>query len=1155
MRLAQGLLFTWFIFNYVVMGGQWKTGNSGKTRGLAGKHRNQSARKKEELGMDKSISIGLLNCNGLNEQKLYELELIMKSQGVRMMCLVETKARVEDRKAIAVDGFLTLEQRRSDVQKHKPGGGLAILVRKEVGVVYHRHNPNINDPERQFVAQERMWVTYGSGGGKTAVCCTYLGFQANDGRHDAWNRGILEVLASEVRELRGQGFRIVLAGDFNSWVGCELESGGIPGNDSRINDNGRLFQGFLEANNLLHLNGACSDGDWSSRISEGLWTRHGSDKSTTVIDYVVISAEHISSAISLFVDEKGTLGGGSDHNALVAKLKDKFELRLKPQETKKKVGWRVTDDTDWGAYRAAVSSKIGEAKILRDVEGLADQIASIIVQSLNETVGAKRASAAPKKVFPMTIVKTLREKRLLEKVWKTAKCNFATSRGNVPPVSLLVAREELESKKDELREQMEVFFRQKRRPLLNLKRSAKKKDVSLFWRLVARNTKKSSEISALQRRRDQVLVHSKTEIAEEAQSFMHEIFQGEVGAQRHKEGGWRSQEESNDAEPQPSGGSDHQYGVNQCNRLQSEDSSRRAETDPRGFLDKDYSLSEVREVVGNLGTCKAAGFDHIPNEAIKQGPEELQNLMVILFNRVKASGCMPSAWRRGRLVLIHKRGPTTKIGNYRPLTVLTSMSSVYTKVLNARLVKVVEMHELLGEIQHGFRRTRSGADCSFVLNTVLWKASAKNKKVHLAFLDIAKAYDTVDRSILWRELKKMGFGGRFLREIQGLYDGDFVMSEINGVTTRPVYLGRGLRQGCSLSPLLFALYVTRMGFELTRADVGFKLNRVTVNGLLFADDIILIARTEEGLRELLCLVQRHFKELKLEMSVEKSKVMSSSQMMWDIQVDDEVAGCLEKVLAFKYLGVETRMSPFKGSVAMQKRAIATANRFRGSCLRVARDGPDTVDVALSLWENMALGAAFHGCESVPFSDSNILAVERHQLAVGKSALGIPVSSPSAAVTALLGLKEIKEVLYRSQLKFLVRVRQQDHKRWSHDAYLDHINGGWKSPFVANIYKIKKEIGMVRSPVSAKHVDIVVSHFFLDLLNKRISNLNLPGLRPVTKKRKFNHVMESDSSQVGVRRGWDLWIRTCVWAFVSACGAKRRGLSLAYHRLNWMLMNV
>ena len=97
---------------------------------------------------------------------------------------------------------------------------------------------------------------------------------------------------------------------------------------------------------------------------------------------------------------------------------------------------------------------------------------------------------------------------------------------------------------------------------------------------------------------------------------------------------------------------------------------------------------------------------------------------------------------------------------------MESLTGLYTKLLNMRLVSVVEEHKLLGEIQNGFRKTRSRADCGFILNTVLWKTAAQRKKVHLAFLDLQKAYDSVDRVTLWRRLAALGFKGKFLATLQ-----------------------------------------------------------------------------------------------------------------------------------------------------------------------------------------------------------------------------------------------------------------------------------------------------------------------------------------------------------------------------------------------------
>ena len=171
----------------------------------------------------------------------------------------------------------------------------------------------------------------------------------------------------------------------------------------------------------------------------------------------------------------------------------------------------------------------------------------------------------------------------------------------------------------------------------------------------------------------------------------------------------------------------HEYASAAKPHLESTDQSKTVGSDPAGFLDKDFTELEVREIIKTLGNDKATGHDFLPNEALKNAPPVLIGKIVTLFNRVKNKGEAPRAWKRGRLVLIHKKGSRTDVYNYRPLTVLAAVSGLYTKVLNNRLAAVVESHGLLEEIQNGFRKGRSGGDCAFVLNTILWKSAAQKK--------------------------------------------------------------------------------------------------------------------------------------------------------------------------------------------------------------------------------------------------------------------------------------------------------------------------------------------------------------------------------------------------------------------------------------------
>ena len=108
-------------------------------------------------------------------------------------------------------------------------------------------------------------------------------------------------------------------------------------------------------------------------------------------------------------------------------------------------------------------------------------------------------------------------------------------------------------------------------------------------------------------------------------------------------------------------------------------------------------------MIMQLKNDKAKGWDMIPNEALKNLPDNMIAMIAVLFSKIKLSGTLPDGWNRGRITLVHKYGLRELLGNYRPITVIISLSGLYSRVLNERLTQVVEQHNLLGEVQNGFR--------------------------------------------------------------------------------------------------------------------------------------------------------------------------------------------------------------------------------------------------------------------------------------------------------------------------------------------------------------------------------------------------------------------------------------------------------------------
>ena len=253
--------------------------------------------------------------------------------------------------------------------------------------------------------------------------------------------------------------------------------------------------------------------------------------------------------------------------------------------------------------------------------------------------------------------------------------------------------------------------------------------------------------------------------------------------------------------------------------------------------------------------------------------------------------------------------------------------------------------------------------------------------------------------------------------------------------------------------------------------------------------------------------------MKMDVSISKSKVMSVCLDAWAMFDGEEVTGCLDKVLSFKYLGVESMLSPARGAALMRKRALGLARRYKACCMRVSRSGPDVVEVGLATWCNIALPSILYGCESVPFTTTAMDEIERMQAAVAKSLTGLPLSAPNLVAQTVLGLKYFRHKLYEAQLKFFLRVCKLDRTRWSRDAMECHLGGGRVSPYIANIAMIKMEVDMVAGPISKRHVEIALDRHFLGVVNARIFAMDLPALEPNDKFVIMDHVGESTESQV------------------------------------------
>ena len=194
--------------------------------------------------------------------------------------------------------------------------------------------------------------------------------------------------------------------------------------------------------------------------------------------------------------------------------------------------------------------------------------------------------------------------------------------------------------------------------------------------------------------------------------------------------------------------------------------------------------------------------------------------------------------------------------NYRTIALISHASTVMLKILQTRLPQYINRE--LPDVQAGLRK---GRGTRYQIANICWlieKERQFQKNIYFCFIDYAKAFDCMDHNKLWKIPKEMGIPDHLTCLLRDLYAGQEATVRTGHGTTDWFQVGKGVHQGCTLSPCLFNLYaeciMRNAGLDETQA--GIKIVRRYINNLRYADDTTLMAESEEELKSLLMKVKQ-----------------------------------------------------------------------------------------------------------------------------------------------------------------------------------------------------------------------------------------------------------------------------------------------------------
>ena len=201
------------------------------------------------------------------------------------------------------------------------------------------------------------------------------------------------------------------------------------------------------------------------------------------------------------------------------------------------------------------------------------------------------------------------------------------------------------------------------------------------------------------------------------------------------------------------------------------------------------------------------------------------------------------------------------------IALISHTSKVMLKILQARRQQYV--NHALPDVQAGFRKGRGTRYQMANICCIIKNAREFQKNIYFCFIDYAKAFDCVDHNKLWKILQEMGISDHLTCLLGNSYAGQGATGRTGHETADWFQIGKGVRQGCILSPCLFNLYAEYImrNAGLEEAQAGIKIVGRNINNLRYADDTTLMAETEEEPKSLLMKVKEESEKVGLKLNI------------------------------------------------------------------------------------------------------------------------------------------------------------------------------------------------------------------------------------------------------------------------------------------------
>jgi len=756
-----------------------------------------SAEPASAVVVDRSICLKSLNVNSLSSDKRAQIELLCRKDSVDILCLQEHgrtdanwQARISGYKTISSSAAEKLSLGSKEFGEH----GVAVMLRNGLPCNELVIHPN-------YVIVETL-----VGDSKIIVASIYLPRQYGRRRH------VLREFGISFKSALGTCQRAVVLGDFNT-RGDKLSA--------LLVESGVHLVPLAMANDP-------GPGTYFASLKNPL-------VNPTDIDHILVQDPSVNLFSCSTVDRSWCL---SDHYAVSTKLSCSAVLPPAPPSVTRgrlDIRWlrkdasKILGDNRFAALLASLDDEL-------DVENSPSESVKIITEAqaiIKDIVDKHVRPCVKTRIGPMLSKKS---RKLIDARSQAFKCVIEADKAKLlHPLDqkLIDDAESARTKHGELLKKVReaiVSERQKRfqthiNGALGLMEQRNYRGFYRWAKNLAEGSRSSKQTTSV-RLSDGTLVLDSVGILDRWANFYSDLALDKTGHSRDKDH-WQ----------------DKYASVDQLSELDG--------------IDVDLMWPELRDTILTMSKNKAAGVSGIPLEFILMActcehthdadpvvpPSNLSKVLLLVIRGLLFSGCaIPPDLNLASVVPVPKKGDPTLCDNYRGISLMECLLKVACTIVNRRLSLALEAAGRLRKEQAGFRRLEEGMAQVISLFEMCQRRFVIDKQAsYVCFIDFKKAYDMVPHEAMLLKLRKIGISGQIFDFIVNLYANAVMAVKLPCGVSDLFQLLKGLRQGCPLSPLLFDIFINDILDGMPPLNIPGVPSNKSVSGLLFADDVALVA--------------------------------------------------------------------------------------------------------------------------------------------------------------------------------------------------------------------------------------------------------------------------------------------------------------------------